>query len=102
MRRCRPNGSVCGIYEHVRGILKHKHKLELDKKETYLPLLKLTQLKEYSRILKTTQTYSTQKYSRIRYSTQRYVLRLWVLNSGYSTQDKATIKDAIYGKLFKK
>ena len=46
------------------------------KKETYLPLLKLTQLKEYSRILKTTQTYSTQKYSRIRYSTQRYVIRL--------------------------
>ncbi len=27
------------MYEHVRGILKHKHKLELDKKETYLPLL---------------------------------------------------------------
>ena len=27
------------MYEYVRGILKDKHRLELDKEETYLPLL---------------------------------------------------------------
>ena len=103
--------------------------MKLDRNETYLPLLKLTQLKEYSRVLKTTQTYSTQKYSRIRYSTQRLdtqlkdrystqrldtqlkdmILNSKVLNSRYLTQDtqlkilkdKTTIIDAIYGKLSK-
>ena len=78
MRRCRPNGSVRGMYEHVRGILKHKHKLGLDKKETYLPLFKLTQLKD--KILN----------SEIRYSTQRLDTQLndKILNSkiSYSTQ----------------
>ena len=59
------------MYEHVRGNLKKNIILNLIKWETYLPLLKLTQLKAYSRILKTTQTHSTQKYSRISHSTQR-------------------------------
>ena len=41
---CRLNDSVRGMYEHVKGILKHKHKYELVRNETYLPLLKLIQL----------------------------------------------------------
>ena len=44
--------------------------------EAHLSLFKLTQLNEYSRIIKTTQTYSTQNYSRIIYSTQRLDTRL--------------------------
>ena len=75
------------MYEHARGNLKHDISLKLDRNETYLPLLKLTQLKEYSRVLKTTQTYLTQKYSRIRYSTQRLDTQLkdMIFDSGYST-----------------
>ena len=46
MKGCRPNDSVHGMYEHVGEILKHKHNSELDKKETYLSLFKLTQLKD--------------------------------------------------------
>ena len=63
--------------------------MKLDKKETYLPVFNLTQLKEYSKLLKTTQTYSTQKYSRIRYSTQRLDTQLkdMIFDSGYSTLD---------------
>ena len=53
--------------------------------ETYLRLFKLTQLKEYSRILKTTQTYSTHKYLKIRYSTQieDTQLKYYMLNQTY-------------------
>lgn len=37
MKRCRPNGSVRLMNEQVRGITKHKHKLELvEKKHTNL------------------------------------------------------------------
>lgn len=54
MKRCRPNESVREIYEHVGGILKHNISLKLIKMKLYLSLFKLTQLKEYSRILKTT------------------------------------------------
>nr|ABI34296.1 hypothetical protein SDM1_25t00018 [Solanum demissum] len=43
----RPNDSVRRMYEHVRGILKHTHKLELDKKKpTYLFSTHSTQLKK--------------------------------------------------------
>ena len=56
--------------------------------ETYLPLLKL-ELKEYSRIHKTTQLRILKLD--ITYSTQSYDSRIYILNYGYSTQYKATI-----------
>ena len=55
MRRYRPNDSVRGMYEHVRGILKHNISLKLDKKGNIL-----TSFQTYSTqgILKDTQNYS--------------------------------------------
>lgn len=46
----RPNDSIREMYEHVMRILKHKHKFELNKKETYLPLLNSTQLNSRNNI----------------------------------------------------
>ena len=65
MKVCKTNDYAHGMYEYVRGTLKHKHKLELNKKEIYLPFSTQlntkkngsTQLKEYLRVLKTSQTY---------------------------------------------
>uniref|UniRef100_M1DKS8 Uncharacterized protein n=1 Tax=Solanum tuberosum TaxID=4113 RepID=M1DKS8_SOLTU len=81
MKRWRPNGSVRGMDEHVRGILKHNISLNLIKMETYLPLSKLTQLKEYSKLLNLLNSEVLKDKilnSEIRYSTQRYDIRLWV------------------------
>ena len=63
------------MYEHVRRILTHNISLNLIKLETYLHLFKLTQLKEYSRILKTTKILNSEALKdkilnlEIRYST---------------------------------
>ena len=74
MRRCRANGSVREMYKHVRGILKHNISLNLIKIETYLPLFKLTQLKDtqtYSNLLNSKALKDKILNSEIRYSTQR-------------------------------
>jgi len=123
MKRCRPNGSARGIYEHVRGKKKHNISLNLIKrKHTYLfsNLLKDTQ--NYSnllnsevlkdKILNSVIRFSTQwnrVQLKIRYSThwsavQLKILNSKVLNSTYSTrktwlmilEDKAIVNDAIY------
>ena len=53
-----PNGSLRGMYEHVRGILKHKYRHELDKKGQL------------------TSSQLTQFNLKIRYSIQRYDIQL--------------------------
>ena len=79
------------MYEHVRGNLDHKHNLEINKKETYLPLFKLIQLKKYSKLLNY-EVFKDEIFdSEIRYSTIRYNTHIWVLNFRYSTQYKATM-----------
>ena len=65
MKGCKTNDYAHGMYEYVRGTLKHKHKLERNKKETYLPFSTQlntnkngsTQLNEYLKVLKTNLTY---------------------------------------------
>ena len=76
MRRCKPNASMRGMYDYIRGILKHKISLNLIKIETYLPLFKLTQLKKILKDTKNYSIYSTQKHSRVRYSTHRLETQL--------------------------
>ena len=62
MKGCKPR-LIMWMYEHERGIPKHKHKLELDKKEKYFPLLNILNSRNtqgYTKLLKLTQLKSTQ------------------------------------------
>ena len=43
-KRCRPNGSERGMYEHVSGILKHTVSLIVELKKKCSPLLKSTKI----------------------------------------------------------